>query len=88
MEKVARGYGRVLQGTVVSNKMDKTITVLVTRNVKHERYGKIIKKYKKYHAHDEKNSGDIGDGVAIVESKPTSKTKKWRLQEIVNKVLS
>ena len=73
-------------GTVTSNKMDKTIIVAVERKVKHPIYGKFIKKTTKFHAHDEKNEASIGDVVRISETRPLSKTKRWRLVEIVEKV--
>ena len=71
---------------VSSNKMDKTITVSVERKVKHPLYGKFVKKSTKFHAHDEKNECSIGDTVKIMESRPLSKTKRWRLVEVVEKV--
>ena len=71
---------------VSSNKMDKTITVKVERKVKHPIYGKFLKKSTKFHAHDEKNECSIGDTVKIMESRPLSKTKRWRLVEVVEKV--
>ncbi len=71
---------------VTSNKMTKTITVSVERKVKHPIYGKFIKKSTKFHAHDEKNEASIGDVVRIMETRPLSKTKRWRLTEIVEKV--
>lgn len=73
-------------GVVSSNKMDKTITVAVERKVKHPIYGKFVKKTTKFHAHDEKNECSIGDVVKIMESRPLSKTKRWRLVEVVEKV--
>jgi small subunit ribosomal protein S17 len=73
-------------GVVTSNKMDKTIVVAVERKVKHPIYGKFIKKTTKFHAHDEKNEASIGDLVRIMETRPLSKTKRWRLVEIVEKV--
>lgn len=73
-------------GVVTSNKMDKTITVAVERKVKHPIYGKFIKKTTHFHAHDEKNEASIGDTVLIMETRPLSKTKRWRLVEIVEKV--
>ena len=76
---------RTITGKVVSNKMDKTITVLVERRVKHELYGKYITRSTKLHAHDENNDCNEGDTVAIVESRPISKTKTWKLQSIVEK---
>jgi len=72
-------------GLVVSNKMDKTITVLVERRIKHAIYGKFMKKSTKFHAHDEKNECGIGDTVKIMETRPLSKLKRWRLVEIVEK---
>ena len=76
---------RTITGKVVSDKMDKTITVLVERRVKHELYGKYITRSTKLHAHDENNDCNEGDTVAIVESRPISKTKTWKLQAIVEK---
>ena len=73
-------------GVVTSNKMTKTITVEVERRVKHPIYGKFVKKTSKFHAHDEKNECSIGDTVKIMESRPLSKTKRWRLVEVVEKV--
>jgi small subunit ribosomal protein S17 len=73
-------------GVVSSNKMDKTITVAVERKVKHPIYGKFVKKTTKFHAHDEKNECSIGDTVKIMETRPLSKTKRWRLVEVVEKV--
>ena len=73
------GNPRTLSGVVVSNKADKTITVLVERKVKHSKYGKIIKRRSKLHAHDEENSANLGDVVTVRESKPYSKTKTWLL---------
>ena len=70
---------RILQGTVVSNKADKTITVLVERRLRHPIYKKFIRLSKKYTAHDENNACSIGDVVKIVESRPISKTKRWTL---------
>ena len=72
-------------GVVTSSKMDKTITVAVERKVKHPIYGKFVKKTTKFHAHDEKNECGIGDTVKIMESRPLSKTKRWRLVEVVEK---
>lgn len=73
-------------GVVSSNRMDKTITVNVERKVKHPLYGKFVKKTTKFHAHDDKNECSIGDTVKIMETRPMSKTKRWRLVEIVEKV--
>ena len=74
-------------GKVVSNKMQKTITVAVDRKVKHPIYGKFIKKTTRFHAHDEKNEASIGDVVRIMETRPLSKTKRWRLVEVVEKAV-
>jgi small subunit ribosomal protein S17 len=73
-------------GVVVSNKMDKSITVDVKRKMKHPKYGKFVNKSKRFIAHDEKNICDIGDTVKIMETRPLSKNKNWRLVEIVEKV--
>jgi small subunit ribosomal protein S17 len=70
---------RILTGTVVSDKTDKTVTVLVERKVKHPLYGKIIRRSKRYHAHDEENVYKTGERVRIEETKPISKTKTWRV---------
>jgi small subunit ribosomal protein S17 len=70
---------RILTGTVVSDKTDKTVTVLVERKVKHPLYGKIIRRSKRYHAHDEDNAYKTGERVRIEETKPFSKTKTWRV---------
>lgn len=72
-------------GTVVSNKMDKSVTVSVERKVKHAIYGKFVKKTTKFMAHDEKNDCNIGDTVKIMETKPLSKNKCWRLTEIIER---
>ncbi|MBP3740983.1 MAG: 30S ribosomal protein S17 [Bacteroidales bacterium] len=72
-------------GVVVSNKMDKSIVILVERKVKHPMYGKFVKKSTKFMAHDEKNEAGIGDTVRIMETRPLSKNKCWRLVEIVEK---
>lgn len=74
---------RTATGKVVSNKMDKTITVMVERRVKHPVYGKYITRSSKIHAHDEQNQCGIGDTVTVTESKPISKHKTWKLLEVV-----
>lgn len=74
---------RALVGTVVSNKMSKTIVVKVERKVKHPVYGKYVKKTNKYHAHDEDNTCLIGDLVQITECRPLSKTKSWKLEKVL-----
>ncbi len=76
---------RTLMGKVVSDKMDKTITVKVERQVKHPIYGKFIKRSTKVHAHDESNQCKMGDTVTVVESRPLSKSKSWQLVEVVTK---
>lgn len=73
-------------GVVFSNKMDKTITVAVKWKEKHPIYGKFVNKTKKYHAHDEKNECNIGDTVRLMETRPMSKLKRWRLTEIIERV--
>lgn len=80
-----RGRRKERIGLVVSNKMNKTITVLVERKVKHPVYGKFMRKSKKFMAHDEKNECGIGDTVRISETRPLSKLKRWRLVEIIEK---
>ena len=75
---------RVLIGTVVSDKTDKTVTVLVERKVKHPLYGKIIRRSKKYHAHDAENAFKTGERVRIEETKPISKTKTWQVIDRVH----
>ncbi len=79
---------RVLTGRVTSNKMQKTITVLVERTIKHPRYGKYIKHSTKLHAHDDDNACQQGDIVKIAQCRPLSKTKSWRLHEIVTHSVS
>ena len=76
---------KTLLGEVVSDRMHKTITVRVERRVRHPIYERVIKRSKKYHAHDERNQCQIGDVVRIVETRPLSRTKRWRLQEIVRR---
>jgi len=80
-----RNLRKTRTGVFSSNKMNKTITVAVERKVKHPIYGKFVKKTSKFHAHDEKNECTVGDIVRIMESRPLSKTKRWRLVEIVEK---
>jgi len=74
---------KVRQGVVVSNKMNKTIVVKVERTVTHPVYKKVMRRSKKYHAHDEENTSKVGDVVRIMETRPLSKTKRWRLLEVV-----
>ncbi|MGB3008079.1 MAG: 30S ribosomal protein S17 [Chitinophagaceae bacterium] len=82
----ARNLRKTRIGVVTSNKMAKTITVAVERKVKHPMYGKFVKKTTKFHAHDDKDECSIGDLVKIMETRPLSKTKRWRLVEVVEKV--
>ena len=81
----ARNLRKERQGEVFSNKMDKTITVAVKWKEKHPIYGKFVNKTKKFHAHDEKNECNIGDIVKIMETRPLSKLKRWRLVEIIER---
>ncbi len=76
---------RTIQGKVISNKMDKTITVMVERQVKHPLYGKFMRRSTKLHAHDENNECRIGDTVNITSCRPMSKTKTWSLVEVVTR---
>ncbi len=82
-----RGKKRQLTGMVVSDKMDKTVVVMVERLVKHKLYKKYIRKQTRFSAHDEKNACQIGDRVLITESKPLSKMKRWRVSNIVEKAV-
>ena len=85
VKEVSRGYRKSRRGYVVSDKMDKTITVLVEERKKHPLYGKVMRLSKKIKAHDEQNSAGIGDLVLIDETRPLSATKNWRLVEILEK---
>ena len=76
---------RTLQGRVVSDKMDKSITVMIERRVKHPLYGKFVRKSTKVHAHDENNECQIGDLVVVEQCRPLSKTKKWRFIKLVER---
>lgn len=82
-ETLSRGRKIEVVGEVISNKMDKTISVLIYRMVRHKKYGKFVKKTSVFKAHDEKNEAKIGDMVKIRETRPLSKTKRWTLAEIV-----
>jgi small subunit ribosomal protein S17 len=84
-QEAPKAAGRTLTGRVVSDKMDKTVTVLVERRVKHPLYGKIVTRSKKYHAHDESNEIKQGDLVTIEETRPLSKTKTWKVAKLVEK---
>jgi small subunit ribosomal protein S17 len=81
-----RNFRKEKVGVVSSNKMNKSIVVKVERKIKHEKYGKFLKLTTKFVAHDEKNECSIGDTVKIMETRPLSKTKKWRLVEVIEKV--
>ncbi len=80
-----RGNKRIIKGVVVSNKMDKTIVVRAERLVKHPVFHKYIRRFVKYKAHDEENSCNIGDKVLIVESRPLSRDKRWRMREVLER---
>jgi small subunit ribosomal protein S17 len=80
-----RNARRAMEGTVTSNLMEKTITVEVERTFKHAKYGKFVRKAKKYHAHDENREAKKGDRVEIIACRPYSKTKRWRLVRIIEK---
>ena len=83
-----RPYRKTQRGYVVSDKMDKTIVVEVEERVKHSLYGKVMKKHKKFKAHDEENTAGVGDLVRIMETRPLSASKRWRLVEIIEKAKS
>ena len=85
MEK--RNLRKVMVGTVISNKMDKTVVVAVNTNVKHDVYGKIVKRTYKLKAHDEENACQIGDEVRVMETRPLSKDKRWRVVEITKRAV-
>ena len=87
MEKETRNLRKTMIGTVKSNKMDKTVVVAVERNVRHKVYGKIVKKTYTLKAHDENNSCEIGDKVKVMETRPLSKDKRWRVVEILEKAI-
>jgi small subunit ribosomal protein S17 len=81
----ARGYRKIREGYVVSDKMDKTVIVEVEDRIKHPRYAKIIRRTKKYKAHDGDNACGVGDRVRLMETRPMSATKRWRVTEILEK---
>jgi len=81
-----RSQRKTRSGEVISNKMDKTVIVKTVTRVPHPRFGKIIKQVKKFHVHDENNEAKVGDRVAIMETRPLSKLKRWRLIEIIKQV--
>ena len=80
---MSRGRLPTVRGTVVSDRMDKTIVVKTERRVKHPRYGKYIRRYTTYYAHDELNQAKVGDKVELAFTRPVSKTKRWRLTKVV-----
>lgn len=80
-----RGRRKIIQGVVVSNKMDKTRVVTVERQVRHAVYKKFIKRRKNFMAHDEKNQSNVGDKVMLMETRPLSRHKRWRLVEIIER---
>ena len=82
---VSRGYRKLREGYVVSDKMDKTVVVEVEDRVKHPKYGKVIRRTKKYTAHDGENACGVGDRVLLMETRPLSATKRWRVAEILEK---
>lgn len=86
MANTERNLRKTRVGKVVSNKMEKTIVVAIEDNVKHPDYGKIVKRTVKLHAHDENGECSIGDKVEVMETRPLSKTKRWRLVRIIEKV--
>jgi small subunit ribosomal protein S17 len=83
--QVSRGYRKVREGLVVSDKMDKTVVVVVEDRVKHPKYGKVIRRTKKYKAHDGGNECGVGDRVLLMETRPLSATKRWRVAQILEK---
>jgi small subunit ribosomal protein S17 len=83
--QVSRGYRKVREGLVVSDKMDKTVVVVVEDRVKHPKYGKVIRRTKKYKAHDGGNECGVGDRVLLMETRPMSATKRWRVAQILEK---
>jgi small subunit ribosomal protein S17 len=84
-ETLSRGYRKVREGLVVSDKMDKTVVVEVEDRVKHPKYGKVIRRTKRYKAHDGENACGVGDRVLLMETRPLSATKRWRVSEILEK---
>jgi len=85
MENIERNLRKTRVGKVVSNRMDKTIVVAIVDNVAHPKYGKIVKRTTKLYAHDENNECGIGDTVEVMETRPLSATKRWRLSGIIEK---
>jgi small subunit ribosomal protein S17 len=86
--EIVRNNRKEIVGKVVSDKRDKTITLIVERKIKHPLYGKVMKKSKKFQAHDENNECKTGDIVKVMETRPLSKTKRWRLIEVLERAIS
>jgi small subunit ribosomal protein S17 len=84
-DALSRGYRKVREGLVVSDKMDKTVVVEVEDRVKHPKYGKVIRRTKRYKAHDAENACGVGDRVVLMETRPLSATKRWRVSQILEK---
>jgi small subunit ribosomal protein S17 len=84
-EPLDRGYRKIREGLVVSDKMDKTVVVEVEDRVKHPKYGKVIRRTKRYKAHDGENACGVGDRVLLMETRPLSATKRWRVSKILEK---
>ena len=82
---LSRGYRKFREGLVVSDKMDKTVVVEVEDRVKHPKYGKVIRRTKRYKAHDAENACGVGDRVVLTETRPLSATKRWRVSQILEK---
>jgi small subunit ribosomal protein S17 len=87
MKNMHKGKRKELKGLVVSDKMEKSVIVQVERYIQHKMYKKFIKRYKKYHAHDESNACSIGDEVQIIETRPLSKLKRFRVTQITKKAV-
>ncbi|MCL2344982.1 MAG: 30S ribosomal protein S17 [Desulfobulbus sp.] len=87
MSETTSSIKRTLIGRVVSDKMDKTVTVLVERKVKHPMYGKVMVRSKKYHAHNDGNTAKAGDLVEIIETRPLSRTKTWAVTSVLQKAI-
>ena len=85
MAATSRGYRKTREGLVVSDKMDKTVVVEVEDRVKHPKYGKVIRRTKRYKAHDAENACGVGDRVLLTETRPLSATKRWRVSQIIEK---
>ena len=84
-QRSVRGRRKVRQGVVAGDRADKTVTVMVERRFAHPLYGKQVKRTKKYHAHDEANEYRVGDKVSIMETRPLSRTKRWRVVELIER---